>query len=223
MNILLKYPTRGRPRQFAETLSGWLRQASDLERVSVLVTCDEDDASMSDDVLDGARASHPRLAIRRDANRTKIEACNRGLFDSPWDVVLAVSDDMFCCRPGWDDVVRSRMLSFHGGTDGALWFHDGCQRAINTIECVGRARCERFGYLYHPDYASFYCDNESTLVGLRDGKLPYIEDPICTHEHPAWGRSGVKYDGTYERNSSWWQHDRKIFEERRLAGFPTGS
>jgi hypothetical protein len=221
VRILLKYPTRGRPEQFLKTLSGWIWMAATPGEISVLVSCDGDDLSMSDAVLSEATKIHAPLTAVRSRNLTKIAACNADLksYQNPWDVVLLISDDMFCRQSNWDGILKRAMTTQFPDTNGALWFFDGQQKNINTLECVGRKRYERFGYLYHPSYASFFCDNESTEVGLRDRKLFWIENPICSHEHPHWGR-GMKMDPTYERNDQWWKQDEKNYLARKLFNFP---
>ena len=222
MKILLKYPTRGRPAQFLSTLSEWLSRCDDPRSICVLVSYDLDDDTMTGSVLEEAARMHPDLVLDGGPNGTKIEACNAGLkaYPEPWDVVLLVSDDMRNCRSGWDETVRLGMKLHFPDTDGALWFFDGRQREINTLECVGRRRYERFGYLYHPSYASFFCDNESTEVGLRDMKIVFLEDPICRHDHPGWGGE-MSSDATYLRNNRWWTRDAGNFKARKLAGFPS--
>jgi hypothetical protein len=222
LEILLKYPTRGRPLQFLQTLAGWLARAANLERIGVLVTADDDDFRTTDRFLQIAEWMHHRVGYRRDANTTKIAACNRGLaeYARPWDVVILVSDDMYCHQEGWDNIVARRMSEHFPDTDGALWFYDGRQTNLNTIECVGRLRWQRFGYLYHPQYASFFCDNESTEVGLRDKKLARLSESICTHEHPCWGSTITKQDDLYLRNDFWWDDDERLFTARKEAGFP---
>jgi hypothetical protein len=223
--ILIKYPTRGRPLQFLQTLAGWLARASNLERIGVLITVDNDDTLTTDKFLQVAERMHHRVHCRRDANQNKVEACNRGLdeYAPPWDVVLLVSDDMYCRYLGWDDLIAGRMSEHFSNTDGALWFHDGRQLDLNTIECVGRRRWQKFGYIYHPQYASFFCDNESTEVGLRDGKLARLAESICTHEHPCWGSKITKRDDLYQRNDFWWDDDERLFAVRKEAGFPRGA
>lgn len=221
MNILIKYPTRGRPQLFLQTLQGWISHAAVPAELCVLVSYDADDATMTDEVVTAAERLHPAMTAVRGGSKTKIEACNADLavYAKPWDVVLLVSDDMFCARDGWDDVIRDQMSRHFPDTDGALWFHDGRQRRGCTLECVGRKRYERFGYLYHPSYVSFWCDDESTEVGLRDGKLQFIEPGICTHEHPSMGGS-LRVDATYLQNNPWMWKDHKTFLARKALDFP---
>lgn len=222
MRLLIKFPTRGRPAQFLKTLHGWLSNADDLSRISVLVSYDEDDATMTPEVVATAESMHPALIMQRGHSKSKIDACNRDLpeYGGSWDVVLLISDDMWSRRKGWDSVIEREMDIFSpGSTDCALWFFDGSQKRINTLECVGYSYWSRRRYLYHPDYKSFWSDNESTAVGLRDKKLHFIVNPICTHEHPCWGK-GMKQDATYQRNHPYWAQDAATFKRRQAEGFP---
>jgi hypothetical protein len=221
MRILIKYPTRGRPRQFLLTLEGWLCRVRAPENVRVLVSYDADDDSMSPDIIAAVQKAHPTATLVRGASRTKIEACNADLptYAAPWDVVLLVSDDMLCNCDGWDVRLRELMCLHFPDTNGALWFYDGRQRSMNTIECVGRKRYACFGYLYHPAYRSFQCDTETTEVGLRDKALSYIEPGICVHEHPSMG-GRMPVDMTYLKNNAWFRHDCDVYLARKAAGFP---
>lgn len=221
MRILLKYPTRGRPLRFLETLLGWVVNAEKPELLSVLVSYDKDDRTMTPAITAKAEIYHPGLICIAGNSRTKIEACNADIneYGGTWDVVLLCSDDMFCRRKGWDTMIRKHMAACFPDTDGALWFWDGSQRAINTLECVGRKRYEVFRYLYHPTYASFFSDNEQTDIGTRDNKLVFIETPIASHEHPAWA-GGMKPDATYQRNNKYWRQDQSNYERRKAANFP---
>jgi ribosomal protein L31 len=221
MRILLKYPTRGRPLRFLETLLGWIVNAENPELLSVLVSYDKDDSTMTPAIIAKAEAYHPALICIAGNSRTKIEACNADIneYGGTWDVILLVSDDMFCRRKGWDTMIRKHMMAYFPDTDGALWFWDGSQRAINTLECVGRKRYEAFRYLYHPTYASFFCDNEQSDIGVRENKLVFVETPICSHEHPAWA-GGMKPDATYQRNNKYWKQDKSNYERRKAANFP---
>lgn len=221
MRIILKYPTRSRPQQFLKTLRGWLEAASDPSRLAVLVSYDTDDASMTPEVIAAAEKLHPAVVCVGGTSANKIAACNRDLWQYPgdWDVVLLVSDDMWCVRRGWDALIRETMATHFPDTDGAIWFFDGAQRKINTLECVGRKRWGKFGVLYHPSYASFFCDNESTAVGLRDKKLIFMDQQIAGHQHPAW-LAGMKPDALYQRNGRYWKQDEANFNTRKAAGFP---
>lgn len=221
MKILLKFPSRGRPQQFLTTLRGWLDFAAQPDKLAVLVSYDADDTTMTPNVIAQAEAMHPAVVCVKGNSKNKIAACNADLneYAGDWDVVLLVSDDMWCVRKGWDDMIRSGMTKYFPDTDGALWFFDGAQRKINTLECVGRARYDKFRYLYHPSYFSFWSDNETTDIGLRDKKLVMIEQSIAHHQHPSW-LGGMKKDATYVRNNPYWKQDEANYHKRKAEGFP---
>lgn len=221
MQILIKYPTRGRPDAFLSRLREWTAAATRQDKIAFLISYDEDDATMTPEVLEQAASIHPNMVLAKGVSKTKIEACNADLntYLIPWDVVLLLSDDMFCRRQGWDEIIRENMTKHFPDTDGGLWFYDSAQKLINTLTCFGRAYYRRFNYLYHPSYASFFSDNEQTDVGLRDGKLAFIEHAICSHEHPSWC-GGMKRDATYIRNNRYWQQDRATYARRKAEGFP---
>lgn len=219
MRILIKYPTRARPQQFLTTLKGWMDGADDLNEVRFICNFDWDDTSMTPDIV--KRATDHGATIFTGKSTTKIMACNEFMNQSGYfDVVLLVSDDMICRRKGWDTIIRQKMMELYPDTDGCLWFHDGSkQREISTLSCMGRAYFERFHYLYHPSYASFWCDNEYTDVARSLNKITFIEQPIALHEHPAWMK-GVPSDDLYRRNNKYWQQDKLNYERRKSAGFP---
>lgn len=221
MTILIKYPTRGRPQQFLKTLRGWLEAASDLSQLAVLVSYDTDDATMTAAVIAEAEKLHPTIVCVGGTSASKIAACNRDLpeYGGDWDVVLLISDDMFCRRRAWDERIRENMQKYFPDTDGSLWFWDQAQRKINTLPCLGHKFYDRFHYIYEPSYSSFWVDNEQTEVGLALKRLVFIEDGICSHEHPAW-LGGMKTDATYRRNHPYWAKDEATFNRRKALGFP---
>jgi len=220
VRILLKYPTRQRPQQFLARLREWVLQADRRDLISVVVSYDDDDPTMTLGVIAEATGIHPAIACHGGISESKIHAINRDMDKGgDWDIVLIISDDFFCRRRGWDSMVAEQMAKYFPDTDGSLWFYDGSQRKINTLPCLGRKYYDRFGYIYHPGYKSFFCDNEQTDVGLGDRKLVFIDTPIATHEHPAWG-GGMKRDALYDRNNKFWKADEALYHSRKAAGFP---
>jgi hypothetical protein len=221
MHILAKYPTRGRPQRFLETLRGWIEQESKPGHTTYLCNYDDDDATMTPRVIQDAIAISPMVQFHHGPPDGKIAACNAHIDRAPdWDICLLISDDMFCRRKGWDEIIRARMRQHFLDTDGCLWFHDGSsQRVICTLSCVGRKYYERDHYLYHPSYKSFFCDNEFTDVAKARGKIFFTEEGLCTHEHPAWG-GGMQVDDVYRRNNKYWSRDSDNYIRRKAAGFP---
>lgn len=223
MKILCKYPTRGRPDAFLARLKEWIDSAVNPAQIAFLVSYDADDVTMTPEVIAQAETLHPSMICVRGNSKTKIEACNADLneYRADWDVCLLISDDFFCRRQGWDEIIRQKMTELYPDTDGVLWFHDGSkQRYIMTLSCVGRKYYERDRFIYNPIYASFFCDNEQTQIAQMRGKIAFIEQPIASHEHPSWSNSGgMKRDATYTRNNKYWRQDEATYHRRKAAGF----
>lgn len=217
--ILVKYPARSRPAQFLQTLGEYYRRAKDNSNIHYLISYDLDDKTMTPGVLEAALRLGNNVTICGGYSKSKIHACNRDIKKPhKWDIILLISDDMFVQVDGWDEVIRNKMRESFPDTDGALWFSDGCQDRICTLSCMGRKYYERFGYLYHPDYTSLWCDNEYTEKAMGLGKMAKINQCIIKHMHPCWGR-GVRMDELYRQNEAYYQADFKVYQRRKQLQF----
>ena len=222
MHLLIKYPTRARPKQFIETLGIYASKLARPDLCHILISADLDDRTMRrPDVLAAINGCGVSASIHYGPNKSKIEAVNANMDQAPdpWDIVLLASDDMIPQEHGYDEAIRIAMRENFPHTDGALWWWDGRQDRINTIQCIGRLEYERLGYIYHPDYLSLWCDNEATDVGLRYKKLIYTGRCIIRNESPDWGGK-QKRDELYRRNNKLYNVDRKTYESRKALGFP---
>jgi hypothetical protein len=152
-------------------------------------------------------------------SKTKIEAVNADMSSIQWnwDIVFLVSDDMIPQVKGYDDIIRSHMMACFPTTDGILWVNDGTQgNKLNTISILGRKMYESFGYLYHSDYKSLYCDTEFTDLcnGPLASKCTYISFMLIRHEHPGTGFP-EKGDALYARNQRYWDEDMRTYISRK--------
>ena len=86
---------------------------------------------------------------------------------------------------------------------------------------IGRKRYKKFGYLYHPDYVSLWCDNEYTDINKRDGKIKYINEVIIKHEN--FNNIGKKGDPLHKKNESFYHKDQHTYQLRKANGFPKES
>lgn len=183
MKILYKYPTRERPLLFSRTLASWYNKM-ELDSFEFLVSCDTNDLTMNNGEARDFMTRFPNLTFRYDNNRNKIEACNRGVSERNFDIVVLVSDDMVPEVKGYDKIIVERMRENFPDTDGALWFYDGYRFDINTLSILGRKYYDRFNYIYHPSYVTQWCDQEHTDVGTSLNKLPKYDSLIIRHLHP---------------------------------------
>ena len=224
MKILFKYPTRMRPDWFRSTLYKYynLMHANNFEFV---VTLDSDDETMNNEpmrmYMDGVR----NLSYFYGNHKDKIAACNADIdLKKAWDILVLVSDDMIPVVSGFDKIIIESMQKHFPNLDGAVHFSDGYEgdKRNITYSIMGRKLYEKIGYVYHPDYKSFYCDNEFTDV-VRNMKK-YIYDTRVIVEHQHWSVKGAPgKDSLSCRNSKMGKPDQKTYLKRKAAGFPKGS
>jgi hypothetical protein len=218
MRILLKCPTRSRPKQVIETLRKYIELANKPDLIGICVSCDIDDATMHDPNVEYHITNLPVEWVRifYSDNSSKIEAVNADIdkVDWKWDIVILVSDDMIPKVKGYDDIIRSNMTP---DLDRIVWVNDGVQGYfLNTLSIMGRKMYDSIGYIYHPSYKSLFCDNEFTDLckGSLASKCSYIETVLIRHEH---FRAGFpeKNDALYQRNQRYWSADFKNYIARK--------
>lgn len=218
MKILVKLPTRKRPAQCVGALNRCVENQT-TANVHYLVTIDSDDSSMKN--VRDSLLHHDHITVDEGLSSNKIHACNRGLENYPgdWDIVLLLSDDMVCQQKGWDAQLIKEMEELYPDTDGVLFHNDGyLGEKLNTMCILGRKYYNRFGYIYHPGYKSFWCDNEFQVVANKLNKQTYFKEVLFKHEHPA--NNGEVADALYMENNANFTTDKQLFDERKQKGFP---
>lgn len=220
--ILVVMPTRSRGDRFADILRQYVITIERSEDVHILVSYDDDDVTMTPDVIATCRRLYPNLTMVSGKSNNKIHACNRDIlaFIGHWDVAILASDDMKPQHRGWDTMIAMEMVRHYPDYDGCLWFNDGHQDRICTMCIVGRPYLMRYGYFYHPSYISLWCDNEFTEVAIRNDKMKYYPHVLFFHDHPTWTNDPSKMDALYRLNEGYYRQDERNFERRKRAGFP---
>jgi hypothetical protein len=220
LNLLIKFPTRGRKSKFFEVLEKYISYISDKENYKVVVSCDLDDTTMNTPEVIAEIKKYPNVEIYFGNNKSKIEAVNNDLANQKdFDIILLASDDMIPEEKGFDLVIKNNMLKYFPDLDGVLWFNDGYQGStLNTLCILGKKYYHRFNYIYHPAYKSLWCDNEFTGVSKKLKKQVYIDKIIIKHEHPA-SNADIKEDQLYEINLKLNSIDRSTYEKREKVNF----
>ena len=223
MRILIKWPTRGRPQQFLENLGRWQALLSGGNEGHFLISVDEDDSTMNQPAMRQALAARANLTLRvGPAGRSKIAACNADVdawvrqTARPPHVLVLASDDMVPQIAGYDAIITTTMAEAFPNLDGALHFNDGYhgRDQVMTLSVLGWNLYTKFGYLYQPEYQSFFCDNEFTAVTRAIGAYHYDPRVIVRHCH-----IGRTPDALYRRNQACWRHDQDTYQRRKAAGF----
>lgn len=218
MKILIKYPTRSRPHQFFPNVCGTFLLADDKENIGVLATIDDDDNSMDADSIRRVGDLIPNFRIKSGAGKGKIEACNRDMeYVDKFDILLLLSDDMICQVKGWDNIIRA---AFKDSLDKAVHFDDGFTgQKLMTLAVMGWDYYQRFGYIYHPEYKSLWCDNEMMEVAKRLDKYEYHDDVLFKHIHYSNIGKQAVIDELMKRNESYFHEDKKTYTRRKANNF----
>lgn len=212
-NVLIKYPTRGRWRLFAEALDN-IHSTSRTHKFQVHVTGDLDDPEMNSDEVKELCRRYPRVTLVLDNHTDKIHACNSHMPAGDFDMIVLMSDDMRFTVPGWDFKMWQSIRSvWPEGTDYFAHFNDGyVGRKLPTMNICGRQWHDRFGYLYHPSYKSVSCDAENMFVAQMMGKHHYFDEVYFHHEHPAHLKQPSDY--IYRRNHGYGAADTSNYFQR---------
>jgi hypothetical protein len=220
MIILAKITSRGRPDELLKCIESYTTKAENINNIKWLFSFDLDDYKYNnEDFLEKIRKATPESNIYFGFSNSKIEAINRDIanFKEHWDILVNISDDQLAEVNGWDTEIIKSMPSH---LDASLWFNDGRQDVLNTMEIVGRNYYNRFNYIYYPEYKSFFCDNEAQDVALRLGNLIKNKKCIVKHWHYGWAiDTHMKKDETYSNAEKHWKHDEALFKKRRLINY----
>jgi hypothetical protein len=189
MNILIKYPTRGRPLWWAKTLDLYVRKLSNKHNVTFLVAMDNDDAFMpkelvTDYLMQVSETWPDCISVEWfwDNHEGKVAAVNSGIADRKFDIVFVVSDDIEPTEEGYDDIVAQDFKAKFPDGDGLIYYNDGrCGRSRIPIPIMGRKFFERFNWIVHPDHIA-WGDDYLTKVWKGTGRTHYINKLLLVHK-----------------------------------------
>ena len=149
MELVIKFPTRGRPEKFLNVLKKYYNFLDD-KNTTFIVSCDSDDESMQQDYVKEVLGKYKNVHVYYGNSKTKIEAVNADMENvGDFDILLLASDDMIPMVKGFDTIIKNKMKEFYPDTDGVLWFNDGFQgKNLNTLCILGKKYYDRFNYIY---------------------------------------------------------------------------
>jgi virulence-associated protein VapD len=220
MKFLIKYASRGRPDKFKNTLRLYREHLSRRHAIEFVISLDSDDTTMNCPAIKSLLENTPNCSFYYGNSKNKIEAINSNLDDKEFDILLLASDDMLPVARGYDDIIITLMRQSFPNLDGALHFNDGRQgETLNTLSIMGYNMYKHFGYIYHPDYYSVFCDNEFMDVTRLMKKAVYNPKIIIKHDWTDY--TGI--DALHLKNESYYSRDKMVFEKRRSLGYPPDS
>ena len=229
MNILIQFPTFARPEKFLSCLSKYVAMSSGKNNLHFNINCDIDDTTMNNSKSVEAvhtifrNTDHCDFDMYFDKNTNKISAINDHIKNKDFDIVICASDDMIPKAWSWDMEIANAMQQYFPDLDGCVHFNDGNTNGdLITFSILGKKLYEHFGYIYHPDYKSLYCDDEFTQEVRAMGKEKYIDKVIIRHEH--YGEEGNSnsgdFDASAQKTLKYSGRDQMVFERRKQLAFP---
>ena len=229
MKLLVQFPTFNRPQKFVNCLRQYVETCSGKNQIFFNINCDLQDLTMTDpDVIRRveyilSKKDNVDGKIWFDKNTEKISAINDHIEHADFDIVICASDDMIPKAWNWDVEIVNAMDQNFPDLDGCVHFNDGNTNGeLITFSILGRKLYEHFGYIYHPDYKSLYCDDEFTQEVKRMGKEKYIDKVIISHEH--YSLKGSQNDGDLDlatkKTLVYSSRDQQVFNTRKKLGFP---
>lgn len=210
---LVKFPSRSRPKLFAETFAKWFAD----ESVKFLITLNADDETLPQYQQTLALYDQSRIKVRLTNVKTKIEAVNDGVTEEDFSRIILAADDMVPQFTDYNKHVTRLFNDRFPDGDGVLHLNDGLRaEGLNTLPILDKKYLDRFGYIYHPSYISVFADDEFTEVSQRLGRAQYVDAILIKHEWiGTYGR-----DDLCDHNESFYAEDQRTFEARQCAGFP---
>lgn len=229
MRLLVQFPTLARPQKFLSVLDQYITTLSSWNEVFFNINCDAEDETMNNEEMVSSinkilsKRHEARGVINFDEETDKISAINAHVDEQAFDVVICASDDMLPKVYSWDQRIAIAMQKYFPDLDGCIHFNDGNTNGeLITFSILGKKLYQYFGYIYHPDYKSLYCDDEFTQVVRAMGKEKYIDEVIITHEHYSLEGSDNHGDIDYaaKKTLHYSGRDHIVFQKRKELGFP---
>lgn len=219
--ILVKFATRSRPEKFLKCLDNY-RSLSTHDNYQVLVSADIDDPTMFNPQMGDTLLRYPNVKIIYGYSNSKVHAINRDVATVDYfDILVNTSDDMWFIKPGFDSIIVKDFNTYFPDFDGVMHYNDGNHYGPNlmTLSILGKKYYDRFGYIYHPEYISVYCDKEAKEVAVLLGKYRYQSEILFNHNHPVWAKA--EWDAQYRKTEAKdnYKLDNATYQRRRRHKF----
>jgi len=220
-HILIVYPSRGRKERFFQALDACVNNIQDKNNYTILVKLDTDDEVMTQPEVVAKVLSYNNIDISWGLSESKVHAINRNIPESGWDILVNLSDDQFFNIYGWDSMVRVEMQNNFPDGDGYLHFREKDSQHHLCVQTIcDKKYYDRFGYIYHPEFKSLFCDNEQFLVAKILERYVYIPYDLIVHKNPAYSEYGMDKDIMFlQQQEIGYTIDQQTFIRRQALNF----
>jgi hypothetical protein len=217
MNILLKYPSRGRPEKFKNTLKKHCEYLSYNHQYNFVFSFDDDDETMNnigiqEEIKQILSNKNIEYTINYSQNKNKIEAINNDLTNKKFDILILLADDVIPILEKYDEIIVNLFSNSPLLLDSTIHFYTAMWSHILDIWCVmGYDYYKRFEYIYHPSYKNIFSDNEYTEVSRLLNRTILSEESPFIHD---W-----ESDEITAKNSEYSSSDWLVYDNRKQNNF----
>lgn len=205
--ISLLHATRGRPQKAIDTMWNWLNAADKAEQIEHIFAIDDDDK----ETLSAAKGLRHVVV---PAGGGCVRAWNAAAEISRGSVLVQLSDD-WIPKLGWDTEILEAIGDLE--KEYVLQISDGNREDdLLCMAILTRARYEKQGYVFYPEYKSMYSDDEFTFRAFSDGVVIRAKHIVFKHDHPFFKTGKLDADKTYAESNSPDRYDEgfKLFSKR---------
>lgn len=216
--------TSARPAKWREIYDAWLAAADHPEDVEYVLVVDERWGFSADpEAREYANVRPTDTVALNKGRKCYVDGVNRAAELSHGEILVVIADDQYPA-PHWDSFLAAVKQGNIPGDDFVIWCNTGTptefERNIVVMPVMSRARYNRLGYVFYPQYESMYADNDLCAHASQDGVL-YKANPeaVFPHRHPFF--SDAPMDAAYEaqNRSEAYSLGAVIFQRRQAARF----
>lgn len=204
-------------------LADWVSKCW-LDRIEIILAVDGNDPACQAVAksLQDKYAKHPGLfkwCIQPDEPFCCVTGWNLAAEKSSGSVLIQVTDDMVPPMD-WDLKLLQLKPEDWVHSDHAVHVEDGYVHNIMVLAIITRARYERYGYFFYPDYLSLFSDTELTAVAYRDGVVIDAKHLLFEHMHPDCKKRDRDSVDLKHASQERWHNGEALFNLRKSKNFP---
>lgn len=187
-----------RPHKWLEIYDSWIGAAAHPENVEYVLCADDRWGFDKSNEFLGLRP-HPTPPMRvvwNTARRCYVDSVNIAAEASTGQFLIVIADDQYPCD-GWDEKIwhalsfgvdEGAKAALETGRDFVISVSTGTphehERGIMVMPILSRARYERLGYVFFPEYESAYADNDFFSHAAKDKCIIEARHLMFPHRHP---------------------------------------
>lgn len=233
-----------RPEKWQAVYKAWLDACVDASQVEYLLGTDKR-WGFDGTILDHDSNGGPRFrVIENTGRRCYVEAVNNLAKHAQGQILIVIADDQFPCE-NWDAKIYDALLPMNFGdvipiggkhpeyTEFVVRVSTGTpnehERRIMVMPILSRARYQKLGYVFYPEYESMFADNDFCEMAERDGIVIEARHLVFPHKHVGfdwqtqqWIKDvRVNVDDAYAQQNrpEAYRIGREVIARRRAANF----